>query len=95
MQNIFVSALAVFVIQLIFIGTRTWNVKAISQGRVGAALLSGAIIHLSWLLSLFIGVDSAEQVVVNGSWKHTIVVFASLSGGLLGTYVGMIKKKPV
>lgn len=90
--EIFWYCVSVFVTQLIFIGSRTLNVKAISSNNVTAALLSGTVIHVSWLVSIAIGVQSMTEIISNFRTEYIPVVICSLAGGLLGTYVTMKRK---
>ena len=82
-------SILVFVTQLIFIGTRTWNVKAISSGKIPQVLLSGGIIHISWLIAMSTGVISMQEIINNLDWRYLPVIVCSLSGGLLGSYISM------
>ena len=86
-------SITVFLTQLIFIGTRTWNVRAVAAGHMGPALLSGVFIHLSWLVSIAIGAHSTIEILQNWKLEYLPVVVCSLSGGLLGTFMGLYKKK--
>ena len=83
------NAIIVFVTQLIFIGCRTWNVKAIAKKDIGQVLISGAFVHLSWLVSIAIGVISMNEIISNFELSHLPVVICSLLGGLLGSYISM------
>jgi len=82
-------SIIVFITQLIFIGTRTWNVKAVSNNKVTQVLLSGAIIHIAWLIATSTGVASMHKIITEMDWQYLPVVFCSLSGGLLGSYISM------
>jgi uncharacterized membrane protein len=82
-----------FLNQLAFIGFRTWNVKAIAKGSVLGALASGAIVHITWLIGIAIGVVSMAEILQNMAWEYTPIVIASTLGGLLGTWIGMREKK--
>lgn len=85
-------SLTVFVTQLVFIGCRTWNVKAISANNMAASMVSGAIVHIAWLVSISIGVVSMNEIISNFRWEYLPVVASSLAGGLLGTYLALKKK---
>lgn len=85
-------SIIVFLTQLIFIGCRTWNVKAIAKDNIPQALLSGTIVHLAWLVAISIGVVSMKEIIVEFKWGYIPIVVCSLSGGLLGTYLSMKKK---
>lgn len=92
MIDIWAQTVTVFATQLIFIGTRTWNVKAIAAHDLNEVLISGAIIHLAWLVSITLGVNSMVEIMRDFQWEYLIVICGSLSGGLLGSYLGMRKK---
>lgn len=85
-------AVIVFFTQLIFIGCRTWNVRAIARDNIPAALISGGIVHLSWLVSIAIGAVSMNEIISNFRLEYLPVVLCSLSGGLIGTYAAMKNK---
>lgn len=85
-------SIIVFVTQLIFIGCRTWNVKAIGKKDIAQVLLSGAFVHLSWLISIAIGAVSMHEIITNFKWSYLPIIFCSLSGGLLGSYISMKNK---
>ena len=86
-------SIIVFLTQLIFIGCRTWNVKAISSKNITQVLLSGAFVHVSWLVSIAIGVMSMNEIITNFKWEYLPIVLCSLFGGLLGSYVSMKSKR--
>lgn len=85
--------ITVFLTQLIFIFSRTINVKAISNKDLKVALISGAVIHWSWLVSIAIGAISMGELMTNWEWKYIPVIIMSTLGGLIGTYYGMKNKK--
>lgn len=82
-------SIAVFITQLIFIGCRTWNVRAIAKKDLPQVLLSGAVVHISWLIGITIGTVSMIEIMNNFDWKYIPVVVCSLSGGLLGSWLGL------
>jgi hypothetical protein len=86
-------ALMMFASQLVFIGLRTVNVRAVASGNLTMALITGAGIHIAWLVSIALGSFSMYEIVANFKWEYTWIVLASTSGGLLGTWMGMKKKK--
>lgn len=86
-------SILVFVTQLIFIGCRTWNVKAIANNNLLHVLLSGAIVHISWLVSIAIGAVSMHEIVSEFNWEYLPVIFCSLTGGLIGSYLGLLERK--
>jgi len=85
-------SIIVFITQLIFIGCRTWNVKAISRNNLSQVLISGTFVHLSWLVSIAIGSVSMIELLQDFNWHYIPVVFCSLSGGLIGSWLGLIEK---
>ncbi len=85
------SCLVVFVTQLIFIGCRTWNVKAIANNNIIGVMVSGSLVHISWLVSIAIGTVSMSEILTAFNYSHIPVVFFSLMGGLLGTWIAMKK----
>jgi len=86
-------SIIVFITQLIFIGCRTWNVKSISQKEIPQVLISGALVHLSWLISIAIGAASMHEIISNFEWSYLPIVCCSLSGGLIGSYLSMKSKR--
>ena len=85
-------SLIVFINQLIFIYCRTWNVKAVADGDIAQALISGAFVHIAWLTGITIGVVSMKELLINFKLEYTPVVILSLAGGLLGTYWAMSRR---
>jgi len=86
-------SIIVFLTQLVFIGCRTWNVKAISKDKIGQVLLSGSLIHIAWLISISIGAISVNEIISDFDWRYLPVVICSLIGGLVGSYISMKSKK--
>ena len=86
-------AITVFLSQVIFIGCRTWNVKAISKHNIPHVLLSGGLVHLSWLVSISIGATSMHQLMINFRWEFIPVIMCSLVGGLIGSYIPLHKDR--
>lgn len=86
-------SIIVFVTQLIFIGCRTWNVKAIATKNIPQVLISGAFVHLSWLVSIAIGAISMHEIISNFEWSYLPIVACSLLGGLIGSYISMKSKR--
>lgn len=82
-------SITIFFTQLIFIGCRTWNVKAISKKDMKGALISGTFVHLSWLVSIGIGTLSIHELMKDFRLEFIPVLLCSLIGGLLGTYIGL------
>ena len=86
-------SIIIFITQLVFIGSRTLNVKAISKGNMAMALISGGVVHISWLVSIALGSVSMYEIINNYRWDYWPIVLCSLSGGLIGTYIGLKEKK--
>lgn len=78
--------------QIMFIGCRTWNVKAIANHSIPQVLISGVLVHLSWLISIAIGAISMNEIIVNFEWKYIPIITASVIGGLIGSYISMVAK---
>lgn len=90
---ILLSSIYVFVSQLIFIWARTLNVRAVSMENTPAVLITGAVVHLSWLASIAIGAVSMHEIIANFQYQYWPVIASSLAGGTLGSYFGMRKKR--
>lgn len=86
-------SIIVFATQLVFIGCRTWNVKAIANKNITQVLVSGTFVHLSWLVSIAIGSISMHEIINNFKFEYLPIVFCSLLGGLIGSYISMKSKK--
>ncbi len=86
-------SIVVFFTQLIFIGCRTWNVKAIAAKQIPQVLISGALVHVAWLVSIAIGAVSMHEIISNFDWIYLPVVLCSLTGGLIGSYISMKQKR--
>ena len=82
----------VFITQLVFIGCRTWNVRCIACKNMKGALISGAVVHIAWLISIGIGAVSMNEIIMNFRFDYLPIVVGSLSGGLIGTYLGLKDK---
>jgi hypothetical protein len=91
--TIIIYALVVFITQLVFIGCRTWNVRAISANDLKGVLISGALVHIAWLISIAIGSFSMYEIINDFNWQYIPIVFCSLTGGLIGSYIGLLEKK--
>ncbi len=85
--------ITVFFTQLVFIGCRTWNVRAVSKSNLKHVLISGALVHLSWLASIAIGAVSMNEVIMNFRLEYIPVVFGSLIGSLIGSWIGMKERR--
>lgn len=86
-------AIIVFFTQLVFVGFRTWNVKAIAEKNIPQVLISGTIVHLTWLVSIAIGAISMSEILTNFQWEYIPIILCSLSGGLIGSYLSMKSKR--
>jgi hypothetical protein len=86
-------SIIVFITQVIFIGARTWNVKAIAAKNIPHVLISGTVVHIAWLVSMSIGVVSMQEVITKFEWQYIPVILASISGVLIGGYVSMKSKR--
>lgn len=92
MNNILLMTITVFVTQVIFIWARTWNVKSIAANNLKDVLLSGAVVHLAWLVSITLGVVSFKEIMLHFEWQYLPVIVGSLTGGLIGSYLGLKEK---
>ena len=92
-QEVIEYSVVVFLTQIVFLWSRTWNVKAIARNEVNQAMISGAIVHITWLLSISLGVTSVNEIIRNFDITYLPVVVFSLVGGLLGTYWSMKSKR--
>jgi hypothetical protein len=86
-------SIIIFITQLVFIGCRTWNVKAIAKQDIPQVLISGTFVHLSWLVSISIGAVSMHEIISNFELQYIPIVLCSLSGGLIGSYLSMKSKR--
>lgn len=91
-MEILILSITVFIVQLVMIFSRTWNIIAISKENVKQVLLSGIVIHTCWLLTISIGSKSMYEIIGNFEFKYLPVIFCSLAGGLLGSYIGLKRK---
>ena len=80
-----ISAFAILISQVTFIFLRTINVIYTAERRLWPAMLSGAGVGITWMISTTIGMDA----IMKGEWQPVI---AFLIGGLLGTYWGIKKE---
>lgn len=85
-------SITVFITQIIFIGCRTWNVRAIAQKNIKEVLVSSGLVHLSWLVSIAIGASTTTQIMIEFKWQYMPIIFFSLIGGLIGSYIPLRKK---
>lgn len=89
MNTVLLYTLIMFSTQLVFIGFRTVNVLAVAKKDMKGALLSGAMVHIAWLVGIAIGGVSMYEVINDFKLENLLIVLGSLSGGLLGTYLGL------
>mgnify|MGYP001557088931 CR=1 FL=1 len=86
------SATLVFFTNVIFIGARTWNIQAVAQRNITALLISGTVVHLSWLVSIAIGAVSMHEIMTEFRIEYVPIVACSLAGGLIGSVIPMVRK---
>ena len=91
-MNVLNYSVIIFLTQLIFIGCRTWNVKAIAKNDLKQVLLSGTFVHLSWLVSIAIGSVSMYEIITDFQISYLPIVLCSLTGGLIGSWIGLKDK---
>lgn len=92
-MDILTASISIFITQLVFIGARTWNVISIGKLNIWDAIISGSIVHLSWLVSIAIGGMSMFEIIQNFRFDFVPVVICSLAGGLYGTYLAIKREK--
>ena len=101
MNEIVYQTVLGFSSQLAFLWARTYNVHANASLDVKATVMSGAVIHLLWLVGIAVGSASAFKILVEGDMLYIPVVIGTLSGSILGTYIGLkgrikaVNKKPL
>lgn len=86
-MKIVLYSVSVFITQLIFIGFRTWNVKAVSASDIRETLISGGVTHIAWLAGIALGGVSMYEIIGNFRFEYIPVVLSSLAGGLLGSWI--------
>jgi len=79
--NPWTSAIIIFILQMVFILFRTINVIYTAEKKVLASILTGNIIGVCWLASIFLGIDA----IMNLLWQPIVAYFI---GGSLGQYLG-------
>lgn len=86
-------SIIIFITQIIYIGTRTWNIKTIAKNDVWGAIISGVFAHLSWLTSIAIGSVSMYKIINEFKLEYLPIIICSLIGGLVGTYLALREKR--
>lgn len=86
-------SIIVFITQIVFIGCRTWNVRAIANNNLVEVLISGALVHLAWLVSIAIGAISMNAIIQNFQWSYLPIIICSTIGGMIGSWVGLKQKR--
>ena len=81
-----IQSLIVLFSQVVFVYFRTVNVKAVANGNLAIAVLSGNAIGITGLLSMAIGINS----IIDG---QLLPVLTYLLGGAIGTYLAMKRKR--
>lgn len=88
-MNILELCVTVFLNQLVFIGCRTWNVMAIARHHVKGVVISGAVVHIAWLVGIAIGSVSMYEVIANWNMEYLPVITCSLTGGVIGSVIAL------
>jgi len=83
--DFWVQALIISITQFTFIYYRTVNVNANIEKDRWKLFWSGAIVHITWLLSTAIGVNA----IIKGDY---MLVLFSLISGLIGADMGLSEK---
>lgn len=83
--NPWYAAIIAFVTQIGFLYFRTLNVFYTIERNMFGAIWTNAMLSISWLLSMSIGINS----VIIGDWQP---ITAFLLGGTVGTIWGLKKK---
>ena len=83
-----ILCIIVFLTQIAFVFSRTMNVIYTSEHNENMAMITGAVTHITWLLSVGIGVSSVMYL----NWT---VMTSSLIGGLIGTKYGIKLKSKI
>ncbi len=82
--NIYIQCFIVFISQLIFVFFRTINVNANVDKHRFTLFWSGVIVHISWIISLSLGVNA----ILKGNY---ILILFSVIGGAIGADYGLNK----
>lgn len=84
-NNPWLAASVVLITQIVFIYCRTLNVMYVAEKKMVAAIVTGNLIGIAWLISIAVGANA----VMSLQWQPVV---AHLIGGTLGTYWGFKTK---
>jgi len=86
---IIIYCIIVFLNQLAFTWLRTWNIIVTAEKKIFKVVLSNALIHISWLISISVGVVSIIEIVQNMELQYIPVILFSILGSVVGSYIGI------
>jgi uncharacterized protein YebE (UPF0316 family) len=86
LTNPWLSAIIVFITQIVFLCFRTLNVQYTAEHKIWPAIFTGNMVGISWLISVSIGVKSIMALEI-------LPIIAFLVGGSIGTYLGFKFKR--
>lgn len=92
MMDILIQSIIVFTTQLVFIWARTVNVRQVADGNTAGVLISGGVVHITWLVGIAIGSNSVYKILNDFAMIHLWIVLSSLIGGIIGSWLGMKRK---
>jgi hypothetical protein len=92
-MDILIQCVIVFFTQLSFVWLRTLNVRAVAIHNTTTVLITGAFVHITWLIGIAIGANSMYKIMNDFRLDYLPIILCSLTGGLLGSWFGMIKKE--
>lgn len=84
--SIEMQSLIVFVSEIIFLYMKTINIQAISKAKVFPAIVSNSAVSITWLIGVTISITSLLN-------KHYLPILCFLAGGVIGTYLAMMRHK--
>ena len=87
-SSVYMECSVVMLSQLIFIFTRTLNIIYTAERKAWASVITNGIISLSFLVTMWLGVGSLEDL--RHKWP---VLICSVIGSSLGTYYGIRLEK--
>lgn len=93
MNDIIYESAIAFFSQLAFLWARTVNIRYTALGNIKKVMISGGIIHILWLIGIAIGANGAYKVIVDHQLEYIPVLICSLTGSLIGCYIGLIRNK--